>query len=49
MNIARQYIMKIASIAMQICPKAHPIDSTMGIEALETSLITYVKLNSEAL
>lgn len=32
--------MKIARIAMNIWPKAHPIERTIGVEALETSLIT---------
>ena len=49
MNIALQYVTKIARIATNICPNAQPIDSTIGVEALDISLITQVRLNNEAL
>ena len=34
---------------MKIWPKAHPIERTIGVEALDTSLITQDKLNRAAL
>jgi hypothetical protein len=32
-NIILQYVMKSASNATNICPKAHPIDKTIGVAA----------------
>ena len=49
MNMARQYITKTAKVATNICPKAQPIDKTIGVEALDTSLMTQVRLSKEAL
>ena len=49
MNMARQYITKTAKVATNICPKAQPIDRTIGVEALDTSLMTQVRLSKEAL
>lgn len=34
-NIALQYVTKIANIATNICPNAQPIDKTIGVEALD--------------
>lgn len=49
MKIALQYVTSKAKRATQIWPSAQPIDSTIGVEALEISLITSVKLRRAAL
>lgn len=41
--------MSRARKATNICPKAHPMDKTMGVAALDISLMTSVKLSKEAL
>jgi hypothetical protein len=49
MNIILQYVTRSARRATNICPKAHPIDRTIGVAARDISLITSVKLSREAL
>ncbi len=48
-KITLQLTIQIPRIATKICPKAHPIDNTMGVDALLSSSITSLSTRSDAL